>query len=205
MVDNVEKARSESQDLEIRMDREKSAAFTDRNLAHYCEVFGFQPEDLKDQVILDVGSGKKETFAKEAAKYGAEVHSMSPALTKWLARRHVKGLIIPDKQWQKRSVAGRSQEISFKDETFDMVTALWSVPYYLANQAPEKARSETAICVKEMIRVLKPGGKLFMSPEVNEQTIGPELIGWLEENHHSVDEYGRGLMIITKSNSDSTD
>lgn len=175
------------EDEYLRRRAENSLPLTDRSLLEYCARFGFEPEDLRDKIILDVGSGRKETFSKQAAEYGAIVYSISPSLKKWVARKFVKGLILPDKKWQRKSVAAKAQNIPFADESFDIVTALWSVPVY-------NVFSDMHQSIKEMLRVLKPDGKLYISPK----HFTLDLVEFLKSNY-KIDRDDNGVLIISKN------
>lgn len=152
---------------------EKYSQFTDRGLDIYCNEFGFKPEDLAQKRILDVGSGRRETFSKEARRYGAEVFSISPALRKWYPRQLARGLIIPDRRWQGRSVAARGQNIPFVDNAFDLITASWSVTEYTYSDYGKELKR----CLEEMWRVLKSGGKMYLTPVVSNKERINEFIG----------------------------
>jgi len=167
---------------------------TDCSFKEYCAVFDLEPNELKDKMILDVGSGTRESFSKEAAKYGAKVVSLSPELKKWFKRRLAKGVIFPDKRWQKASVAARAQEMPFAEESFDYVLASWSVPYYSLDE------KDGNLSVEEMIRVLKPGGKLGLYPFAREKT---ENLDEIIEKYHCTVVKDDAVLIIEKANAET--
>ena len=182
---------------------EKASQVSDRSLEDYCNMFGFEPEDLAGKKILDVGSGRREKFSKQAAEYGAEVFSISPTLAEKQSRREAQSiyLIFRNPKWQRRSVAAQAQEIPFKDKSFDMVTALYSVPYYLERNAEDddlESRDEYHQALKEMTRVLADGGRLFMAPAYMFE-LSDEVITWLEENGLSITKSEHGVLEITKN------
>jgi len=164
--------------------RKENSMITDRSLEEYCRYFNFTPEELKGKKILDIGSGKKETFSKEAAKYGAEVVSISPELRRWYKRKRLKGWLISDSEWQRRSIAARAQKLPFKDNYFDIITAVYSIPHY------SPSHQDTYVSIQEMLRVLKKGGKVYIAPindgkDINEtikRTFGEKTTQWLKEN-----------------------
>lgn len=127
---------------------------TDGGLNIYSMFLQFNPKRLNGKMILDIGPGKTEAFSRETAKYGATVYSISPAYTSKKARERVSSQ--PD--WQKRSVVARAQQIPFKDETFDLITALFSVSRYVESE------DEELLIIKEMTRVLKPNGLILIEP-----------------------------------------
>lgn len=163
---------------------ERVCQITDRSFEQYCEEFHLNPEDFNGKKILDVGSGKKEAFAKEAEKHGANVVSLSPQLKRWDSRRRLRGWILKDKNWSGKSVAARAQSLPFADNEFDWETALYSVPYYL----PSEKREETVlVTIQEMCRVLKPGGKIFISPaEEKKRFLGEIAVAWLSSNQYKI-------------------
>lgn len=154
---------------------EKATQISDRNLDMYCRQFGFRPEDLRGKLILDVGSGIKESFSRDAAKYGAKVVSMSPQLKHLWSRKRLTGWIFKNRDWQRRSVGARAQSLPFKDDIFYIETASFSVPYYIIN------KDIKLLALQEMVRVLKPGGRIYMSPTFDslESIIGEKAIEWL--------------------------
>lgn len=136
----------------------ENTQITDRGLNEYCSIFGINPQDLSGKHILDVGSGTRERFSKEASQHGATVVSMSPELRKWFKRRITKGLLLTDKRWQKSSVAGRAEEMPFRNNLFDYIFASWSIPYY----SPDEEDAQNSI--DAMMKALKPGGILGIFP-----------------------------------------
>lgn len=145
--------------FELRRRAIKTSMISTRGLDDYADYLGFKPEDLVGKVILDVGSGPA-IFAEEAEAIGAEVvsldpqpgtqsESMSDEERKQLLERISVGKIIP----------GIAQELPFADESFDMVTAMMSVPNYLPS-----IESEKQLALLEMARVLKPRGEARICP-----------------------------------------
>ena len=166
---------------------------TDRNLQEYCRDFGFKPEDLAGKKILDIGSGRKETFSKEASQFGAEVYSMTPLLREQYHRKLAKELLKSGRRWQKRSVAGRSQNIPFIDGIFDIITANWSVSAYTHGR-------ELTLSLEEMLRVLKPDGEMYLTPIGDLATID-------FFNRHKKDiettQSDKGVLILKKKEDES--
>ena len=173
---------------------------TDNGLGVYWTSFNFSPEDLRGKTILDVGSGKRESFSKEAAKYGAIVHSLSPAYRNWYPRKRAKGLILKDKRWQGRSVAALAQQLPYKDESLDIIFSHFMLSHYFCYQGAEEDKFQT---IKEMVRTLKPGGRIYTCP-VNdldptiEETIGKKSLDWLWENSWQVKFNDLEAILITK-------
>lgn len=178
---------------------ERGTQNTDRDLEKYSRAFHLEPKDLSGKKILDIGSGSQGTFARQANKLHAEVFSLSPNLINWPQRKQEKGLlsyIIRDNYWRERSVAARSQQIPFKENQFDMVTSLFSVPNYLSEHA------QIFSSIQEMTRVLKPGGECYIGPifylgshnlkydKLLRAKMGDETVDWLKVNGYSIDFIG---------------
>lgn len=179
----------------------ENLVISDGELRDYINFFGISPEMLRGKTVLDVGAGKTEKFSREAAKYGALVYSISPAYSSAKARKTVSSQ--PD--WQKRSVAARAQQIPLKDQSFDLITALYSVSYYVEDE------KEQLQCLKEMTRVLKESGCIFITPsKPNEcwdrkrkayrviKWLCDESINWLKENNWYYYNYKYGPTLIGK-------
>ena len=136
-------------------------------LKDYQGELGIDVKEMEGKLVLDIGSGKNEKFSKEAAPIGIKVVSMSPHLK-------LKDAALTEeflKDWQKRSLAGRAQEMPFKDSTFDYEVALFSVPYYLPYD-----QEEYKVFFKEVIRTLKPGGSAYLSPIFKNKTVGEGFV-----------------------------
>ena len=112
---------------EERRKAERGAHISDSGLLDYQEELGIDVNEMKGKLVLDIGSGRSEKFSKQAAEKGIKVVSMSPRF------KNVKLALTDEflKDWQKRSVAGRAQQLPFIPGTFDYEVALFSVPYYL--------------------------------------------------------------------------
>ena len=107
------------------------------------ELFDSLPEGAK---VLDVGCGTGEHLAR-AAKHGLMPFGIEPAPAMLdFARRNV-----PDAEIHQ----GVATELPFKDGQFDLVIMV-EVLRYLDRPDTEKA-------LKEARRVLKPGGRLFVT------------------------------------------
>jgi len=145
---------------------EEGAYISDWELGDYQTELGINVAEMKGKLVLDIGSGKSEKFSKEAAKKGIKVVSMSPHLKNPAALTEE---FLKD--WQKSSVAGRAQEMPFKDGTFDYEVALYSVPYYLPFNQEEYKKF-----FKEVIRTLKPGGRAYFAPIFKNRTVGHGLV-----------------------------
>ncbi|OFW99698.1 MAG: hypothetical protein A3D94_16085 [Alphaproteobacteria bacterium RIFCSPHIGHO2_12_FULL_66_14] len=102
---------------------------------------------LDDLHVLDVGTGDG-AFAVEAARRGAVVTGIDPdpaMLAAAAARAHAMdvGLQLGD---------GRAEQLPFADGTFDLVFSV-AVLCFVA---------DAAAAIREMARVLRPGGRLIL-------------------------------------------
>lgn len=145
-----------------RREEIENATLTDRDLNFYegCLEIPITKEFLGERV-LDLGSGRIEKFAQEAAKRNVEVYSLNPALT---LEKHRERLEKVPESIRKRSVAGFAQELPFKSDVFDSVLSMWAIPYYLKYDEEEYENT-----FKEIIRVLKPGRRAFLIPVLDNQ------------------------------------
>jgi ubiquinone/menaquinone biosynthesis C-methylase UbiE len=183
-----------------RQSREEDTDVMDRDLEAYCNRFGIKKEDLKGKRILDVGSGSRERFSREASEVGAEVFSLNPNLRQQRARRNVKMFFQQYERvsWRGRSIAGRVQELPLKREAlFDIIVSFGAPPTYYMKNAAEKF-----LAIKEMVGVLKPDGFICLSRNDPRQTIelglGKPALEWLREHNYSIDEGQRDAIIIRK-------
>lgn len=134
----------------------------DENLSEYLIQHDLDISDLRGKV-LDIGSGINETFSKEAAGHGVDVVSLNPNLIGEYNRILAKSSSNYDTEksateWLAQSVAGIAQELPFADNSFETVISSAVFPVYIED---EKERLQI---LKEIERVLKPGGKAYLAP-----------------------------------------
>ena len=134
-----------------------------RGLAMYEKHFSFQNEELEGKDILDLGAGPEAKFDKELRQSGIKAHviSLSPDFSDERYRR--KALISNP---EANLVAAVGQEIPFKNESFDIVFALHVMEHVFLIEAP--LTNATKI-IEEIARVLKIGGKGYLSPLIQEE------------------------------------
>ena len=125
---------------------------TSRDFLQYLDSFQISLEDLGSH-ILDLGAGKDEAFSKGAAVQEKKVVSVNPRLLQEENRNFVK----QDGNWQERSIAGLAQNLPFKNAVFDSVVSLFAFPYWVHPTEWKKS-------LKEILRVLKPGGRIYLKP-----------------------------------------
>lgn len=125
-----------------------------RDVLRYREDMGFELSELEGKKILDLGSSTHARFATSLRENGihAEVVSLSPdyndhKFRSALAQADPSGM----------HVAALGQEMPFPDNTFDVIVSMRLVEHL-------KDRKEYIAIIKEVIRVLKSGGKAYFSP-----------------------------------------
>jgi len=106
--------------------------------------------------VLDLGSGVSSRFTKEAAEQGIEIYSLSPAFIKPELRELRRGKNLKDVP-----TAGLAQNLPYKSNVFDSILSVWAIPAHLPQDKKNYIES-----FKEIVRVLKPGGKAFLAPIV---------------------------------------
>lgn len=152
---------------------------TDRSLAEYEEFTGIDFSQKKGDLVLDLGSGEKQSFAKEAAKKGVDVVSLSLDLAEEKYRSLLKkGLAekIKDtlslKKSKEMAAASKIQEMPFADNAFEAEVGIYSFTNYY--HLPEN-RDDYTQTIGEVIRTLKPGGKAVFYPVHSEDYNNPML------------------------------
>lgn len=138
----------------------------ERGIEKYEKLLGLPIQEMKGQLVLDIGSGPEEVFSKEVKKKGINVVSLSPELKYGDMRKSAKGNFFDflhkgfgQGRRQKKSVGGIIQELPFKDETFDSEVSLFGGIHYLPY-----LKSEYELAFTEIIRTLKRGGRAYLYP-----------------------------------------
>ncbi len=143
--------------------------------------------------VLDLGSGVTGRFAKEAAEQGIEIYSLTPAFNEPGKRKFLKSAeCLP--------TAGLVQDLPYKSNVFDSVLSVWAVPAHIPEDKKNYIES-----FKEIVRVLKPGGRAFLAPIL--RTYDFELvehaINKIKKEQPLKNEFKEGrrgtILIITKS------
>lgn len=151
------------------LSRAIDSTWSNRSFDQYLDLLGITEHDLGN-LVLDLGSGVSELFARKAQKRGIGVVTVNPKLSKEQARTTSSEAMKEDASYERKAVAALAQALPFKDNCFDSVVSVYAVPYYLAP-------SDLSTVFKEIVRVLKPGGKAFLSPV---SPPGRDLIGYAE-------------------------
>lgn len=147
---------------ETRSKHEQKSVLSDYSFKGYCESLYLNPEDLNGKTILDLGSGEHENFSREAIKVGATVVSLNPQLL----RENIREKVVNFPDWEKKSVAGRAQQLPFKDGSFDLIVSYFAIPTWVPRESHEMFEKEMLQILTESLRVLEPGGRVILSPIV---------------------------------------
>ncbi len=142
---------------------------TVRTFESYQSLLGFKSEQLGN-VVMDLGSGIRNVFARSPQNIGRTIISLNPQLVfsqdraalqsdgpavsefeKPLGLTHDRGL----------TVAARAEAFPFQDNTFDSIVSTFAVPYYSEAVADQAGYNKI---IHEIVRVLKPDGTLFAAP-----------------------------------------
>jgi len=111
--------------------------------------------DLKNGKTLDIGSGTGQLAIDLAGQ--AEIVSYDP-LSAPLILLGTNKPKLSEEIARKNAVRGIAQVLPFKDNTFERVISLYSVPRYFSTA--EKATE----FIREILRVLKMGGEIRLYP-----------------------------------------
>ena len=130
--------------------------YSSRSFEEYTHELGVTEHEL-GSFVLDLGSGLGESFALGAQKRGIDVVSVNPKLSEEELRRKTESAVSLDTSYRRKAIAALAQGLPFKDNCFDSVISLYAVPVYLLHDEYEGV-------FREIIRVLKPGGRAFLHP-----------------------------------------
>lgn len=125
-----------------------------REAAIYIHQLSIHKEHLEGKRVLDLGAGRDRNFARNLPEEGihAEVISLSPAF------EYLHPHLGKDPHESARlAVAGMGEELPFKEKSFDTV-----VMFYVSLHIDTDERM--AAILKEIVRVLKPGGVAYIGP-----------------------------------------
>lgn len=149
--------------IESNWDKSSMISSSERGLEFYEERLGISRDQLKNKMILDLGSGKETALAEDVSVKveGAKVVSLSPHYSDPHYQKELEN--NPQKD---RAVAAVAEKLPFRDGTFDYVFAIRSVPYYFHGR--DEDEKETKINIKtifsEAMRLLNPGGEARFNP-----------------------------------------
>ena len=135
---------------------------TNRSLEEYERDLQLKESDLDNKRVLDLGSGPRARFAKEVEeKYpGTKVVSLDYSFEE-PPPEDPRYLLKGDENFSDRNVdkvVGFATTLPFADSSFDTIVSSGAIPFYLLQ--PEQIEK----VFKEIIRVLKVGGKGYFHP-----------------------------------------
>lgn len=169
------------QKLREQMFRMLEGKVLSRDLRLYLAYFNLKIDEMRNKKILDVGAGAG-IFSKHALKKGLDVTPVDPLYflpegrdlyekstgSSWIERQYMKFMKIQTENPQ--AFAEIAQNLSFKSKSFDMLFSVYSSYFY------ELEMSELEKTFNESMRVLKPGGKLFLFPFIDLKSAGIHLL-----------------------------
>jgi len=128
----------------------------ERDLETYEDHLGFKRKDLEGKRVLELGSGEREIFSKELKESVKDVDIvlLNPDYLNKEYRENIS------KQSNIR-IAAIGQSLPFKDEAFDIILGLYSLTVF---SAPYQNKEGASAWAKEILRVLKSGGKAILGP-----------------------------------------
>lgn len=182
---------------------------TNRSYEQYMDYLGINEGDL-GKMVLDLGSGRAEKFARQAHENGINVISVNSILadpnnpTDAFNSQELK-MRSASMSWDKiatedigKTVVAIAQQLPFPDETFDGIVSLYAIPFHIYSNHFEQT-------FKEIWRVLKPNGKGFFGPvRMQREEIGSLLrktkirYEFLPYNEHFGDGLKRYTLKIEK-------
>jgi len=116
-------------------------------------------KEFLGEKVLDLGAGFSGDIPKYAAERGIKIYSLSESFSEDNIRSLLKERVGDKINKEFPFFAGLAQELPFKSNTFDSVLSVFSIPFYLDNK-----KREYKDTFKEIVRVLKPGGKAYLYP-----------------------------------------
>ena len=142
---------------------------TDKTLSEYVDLLQIPDEELNNALILDIGSGVHQRFAREVngQMRSSKVLSIDPNLG--LSEKEDILNFEPEYSIKTRrrnsesgTLAADANDIPLKTGSVDRIYALYSLPWLSIN-------GEEKTFFKEMIRVLKTGGIIRVYPILESQ------------------------------------
>lgn len=153
-------------------------------IVRYLSYFEKSRRDLLEKFILDVGSGYP-VFAMECAEKSiAQVVSLEKNFKSF-------GLVRNSPPAQELClVIGQAERLPIRDNVFDLVIALFSVPILC------QSKKSVERAIDEMCRVAKHGGEIWLSPLTREDK--PELNAWIAEKLVGLARENQYPLIVNK-------
>lgn len=128
---------------------------------------GFHVDDLKGKHVLEIGSGFGN-LSRDLIEQGVEVTACDPYTQP--VHQNVR----------ERFIAAAAENLPVSSESQDFIISLYAVPYYY------KTEDEVRNLVKELARILKPGGKAALFPLLRALNVGHD---WGRLERESMRQY----------------
>lgn len=185
---NIEKDIKSSLDLDEKESAKRSLK-TERGLLHYKNFLQLSDSDIEGKKILDLGSGPTHKFANEAEKNykntkvisfdysfdNSNLEDSDDAIR--FPSAELKRVSSSDNNVDKLRIEGMFTELPFKDESFDLVVSSAAMPLYLTKP------DQIYMAFKEVIRVLKEGGKARLGPITYSDIVDSDFSKNIDETH----------------------
>jgi ubiquinone/menaquinone biosynthesis C-methylase UbiE len=169
-----------------------------RNYSEYKKFLRFNESDIEGKKILDLGSGPESTFAEEVEEKMPNTKVTIFGFDADRVDRDDPSNEIEDNYPD--SVKGLFTKLPFEDASFDVVVSSAAMPLYLTKE--EQVRE----AFREVVRVLKSGGRAFIAPINYTKVIDPdEKEVWYRYKKHSFEESKELLSKILKEMSAQID
>lgn len=147
-------------------------------IALFCRTFSVSPEELRNQRLLEIGSGLGIFLAVTRKHYGIESSGIEPATEGFDSNLKISREILLGYGLDPAIVRdAKGESLPFADESFDLIFSSTVLEH---TQDPAKVLAEA-------IRVLKPGGRLqFIYPNYGAFFEGHYAIPWIPYLNHSL-------------------
>jgi ubiquinone/menaquinone biosynthesis C-methylase UbiE len=164
------------------------ALSSERGLLEYTKELRLPVDALIEKKVLDLGSGPTAKFAQDVEKDfpGTKVVSLDHSFEE---RDRTDFAYFPTEETKKGAenverIPGLFTTLPFKDEAFDTVVSSAAMPLYLTTLG------QVEEAFKEVIRVLKMGGKAYIGPVTYTDVIDTDPKKMIYETHvrHSYEE-----------------
>ncbi|MFT6747381.1 MAG: ubiquinone/menaquinone biosynthesis C-methylase UbiE [Glaciecola sp.] len=142
----------------------------------FTSYFGFTQEDYEDKKVMDIGCGPRGSL--EWANMTSERIGLDT-----LADKYVK---LEGKHHKMKYVQAGSEAIPFEDGYFDFVSSFNSLDHV----------DDLGKCIKEIIRVVKPGGYFLLISDIHSY---PTICEPSAFNWDIIDEFKDGMEIVSEN------
>jgi ubiquinone/menaquinone biosynthesis C-methylase UbiE len=150
--------------LELSNKNLRGIPLTIRDVDGYCECLNVDRGyfNKAGEIILDLGSGLFQDLARSANRNGlkSEIISVDPTLSAQSNNIHFARTekYVNKLDNHPKTVSAYSELLPFRENTFDKIIALFSIPFY------SQSTKHFIQSLQEMIRSVKIGGEIKISP-----------------------------------------